>query len=161
MRQWLMASGWWPVMQLIAVMVSTSPTVYAQTSHWGPPDDPVVKEITAKEKMWLDADCAHQPDLRDVIADDYQGTTTEGQRIDKAAAIADDESWPDQDCKLGSVKVRFFADNLAVAHGSESMMRKGPDGTGTKRRLVWTDTWLRRDGKWQIIASQDNRVKCQ
>jgi hypothetical protein len=26
---------------------------------------------------------------------------------------------------------------------------------------VWTDTWMKRDGKWQIVAAQDNRVDCK
>ena len=134
---------------------------YAQQSHWGSADDPVVKEITAKERVWLDADCSSQPTLKDVIADDYQGTTTEGQRIGKTEALAQDATWPDQDCELGTVRVKFFGDNLAMAYGSESMMRKGTDGKVAKRCLVWTDTWLRRERKWQIVASQDNRVECQ
>jgi hypothetical protein len=161
MKKWLVASGWWLTAPLTVVMVGMAPAAYAQKSYWGSPNDPLVKEIVAKEKMWLQADCTHQPDLKDVIADDYQGTTTEGQRIDKAGALADDENWPDHDCQLGPVKVKFFGEDLAVAYGSESMMRKGSDGQVTKRCLVWTDTWLKRTGKWQIIASQDNRVKCQ
>lgn len=27
--------------------------------------------------------------------------------------------------------------------------------------LAWTDTWLKRKGKWQIVAAQDNVVACQ
>jgi hypothetical protein len=23
------------------------------------------------------------------------------------------------------------------------------------RRFVWTDTWIRRNGKWQIVAGED------
>jgi len=161
MTKWLVTSGWWLAAPLIVVMVGTAPVAYAQKSYWGSPDNPVVKEIVAEEKMWLESSCTHQPDLKNVIADDYQGTATDGQRIDKAGALADDENWPDRDCQLGPVKVKFFGENLAIAYGSERMMRKGSDGTVAKRCLVWTDTWLRRDAKWQIIASQDNQVKCQ
>lgn len=25
-------------------------------------------------------------------------------------------------------------------------------------RLIWTDVWMWRDGKWQIVASQDSEV---
>jgi hypothetical protein len=49
---------------------------------------------------------------------------------------------------------------LAVAYGNESSIRKGKDGKEFLRCLVWTDTWLKRDGKWQIIAAQDVVVKC-
>jgi hypothetical protein len=26
---------------------------------------------------------------------------------------------------------------------------------------VWTDTWLKRNRKWQIAAAQDNKVDCK
>jgi hypothetical protein len=50
------------------------------------------------------------------------------------------------------VKVRFFGDT-AVAQGSESWERR----TGKPRlgRFVWTDTWVRRNGHWQIVAAED------
>ena len=161
MRQWLGASGWWLVVLLIAVMVGMDSSAHAQKSYWGSPDDPLVKEIVAKEKMWLDADCSRQPGLRDVIADDYQGTAPNGERTDQASALADSPSWPAKDCQLGPVKVRFFSENLAMVYGSESSVRTAMDGKAEKRCLVWTDTWFKREGKWQIIAAQDTEVKCQ
>jgi hypothetical protein len=161
MTQPLLTTGWWFATLLIVLVIGTPSGTQAQESRWGSPDDPIVKEITAKEEIWLDADCSSQPALKDVIADDYQGTSTDGQRIDSAGALAHDATWPDRDCQLGTVKVKFFGDNLALAYGSESMMRKEADSKVSKRCLVWTDTWLRRDGKWPIVASQDNRVKCQ
>jgi hypothetical protein len=27
--------------------------------------------------------------------------------------------------------------------------------------LTWTDTWLKRDGKWQIIGVQDAQFPCK
>jgi hypothetical protein len=26
---------------------------------------------------------------------------------------------------------------------------------GSKGAALWTDTWIRRNGKWQIVAAQD------
>jgi hypothetical protein len=53
---------------------------------------------------------------------------------------------------LNEVKLRFYGDT-AVAQGSESWERR----TGTPKRgsFVWTDTWIRRNGKWQIVAAED------
>ena len=157
----LMAGGWWLVACLIVVTFGGVSQAQATKSYWGSPDDPVVKQITASEKMWLDADCTHQPDLKDVIADDYQGTAPNGERTDKASALTDSPNWPAKDCQLGPVKVRFFGENLAMVYGSESTVRTAKDGKDAKRCLVWTDTWLKRAGKWQIIAAQDTEVKCQ
>jgi hypothetical protein len=146
---------------LVGMMASAPLTSYAQNSNWGSSDNPVVKEIVAKEKMWLDADCSRQPALKDVIADDFQGTAPKGDRTDKASALADSPNWPAKDCQLGPVKVRFFSETLAMVYGSESAVWKAKDGKAAKRCLVWTDTWLKRAGKWQIIAAQDTEVNCQ
>ena len=159
MKQRLVASGWWLEGLLIVLMVGVVCEAHAQKGYWGSPEDPVVKEIVAKEKIWLDADCSHQPTLKDVIADDFQGTAPNGERTNKASALADSPNWPAKDCQLGPVKVHFFAENLAMVYGSESSVRTAKDGEA-KRCLVWTDTWFKRAGKWQIIAAQDTEVKC-
>ena len=146
---------------VVMLLVGGSWYVHAQKSYWGSPDDPLVKQFIASEKMWLDAECSRQPGLKDVIADDYQGTAPDGERTNKASALADSPNWPAKDCQLGPVKVRFFSENLAMVYGRESTVRTAKDGKTAKRCLVWTDTWLKRAGKWQIIAAQDNEVKCQ
>jgi hypothetical protein len=44
----------------------------------------------------------------------------------------------------------------AVLYGSESRVEKDDNGMEHTRSLIWTDTWLKRDGKRQVIAAQDN-----
>ena len=53
-----------------------------------------------------------------------------------------------------------FGDNVAVVYGSESSVAVLPDSKSERRCLVWTDTWLKRKGRWQIIAVQDARIDC-
>jgi aminopeptidase C len=48
------------------------------------------------------------------------------------------------------VKVRFYG-NTAIAQGSESWEKR----SGERGRFVWTDTWLLRNGHWQIVAAED------
>jgi hypothetical protein len=57
--------------------------------------------------------------------------------------------------------VRFFGDSLALVYGSEHYVGKDKSQPNAKVFQVWTDTWLKRGGTWQIIASQDNRVECK
>jgi hypothetical protein len=40
-------------------------------------------------------------------------------------------------------------------------MTKDKEGKETKRCLIWTDTWLKRAGKWQIVAAQDTTIPCK
>src|SRR5205809_449963 len=51
---------------------------------------------------------------------------------------------------VNEVKVRFYSDT-AVAQGNESWERHN----GERGRFVWTDTWLWRHGRWQIVAAED------
>jgi hypothetical protein len=146
----------------LAVMLAAAAVtrIEAQQARVGAPDDPTVKAMIATERMWSASSCAPQPGLRDAIADDYQGTATNGHRVKKADVIETDTTALDRECTLGDVAVHFFGDDLAVLYGGESSLRKDKAGVEKKRCLIWTDTWLRRGGKWQIIASQDTVVTC-
>ena len=137
----------------------TAPGI-AQDSRWGPADDSTVKFMIAMEAKWASSSCSPQPDLKAVIADDFQGTATDGHRYGKADAIATDPNALARDCQLGEVKVRFFGDSIAIAYGAESLIRKESDGKEARRCQVWTDTWLKRKGQWQIVAAQDTVIPC-
>jgi len=132
----------------------------AQEARWGSPDEDAVKFITAAEAKWASSACSPQPDLKDVIADDFEGTSPTGRRYGKEEAISTDTKSLARDCQLGEVKVRFFGDSIALAYGAESSMNKGSNGKEAKHCLIWTDTWLKRAGKWQIVAAQDTLVPC-
>jgi hypothetical protein len=132
----------------------------AQEARWGSPDDSTVKFIISIEAKWASSSCSPQPDLKAVIADDFQGTATDGHRYNKVEAIATDPKAVARECQLGDVKVRFFGDSIAIAYGSEGRIRKAEDGKETRRCQVWTDTWLKRKGQWQIVAAQDTVIPC-
>ena len=135
-------------------------TALAQEARWGSADEPTVKAIIEREAKWANSSCAQEPDLKEFIADDFQGTSTKGERHMKAEVITTDMNALAHDCKLGDVKIRFFGDFLAIAYGSESRIPKSNDGKETKRCQVWTDTWLKRNGHWQVVAAQDTVITC-
>ena len=134
---------------------------FGQESRWGSREEETVKFIIAAEAKWANSACSPHPDLKDVIADDFQGTSPSGRRYGKDKAISADTKSLSRDCQLGEVKVRFFGDSIAIAYGAESAVSKAKDGKETKRCLIWTDTWLKRAGKWQIVAAQDTDIPCK
>ena len=142
---------------LLLALVTLFPfVVYAQQGKWAAPDDPTAKYIIDSERRWAEAACDNNLVAKTILADDFQGTSPEGKRYDKAEEV-NDARHPTRkyrDCKLGEVKVRFFGENVALVYGSESRVRtdRGKDEPET---LVWTDTWLKRGGKWQIVAAED------
>jgi hypothetical protein len=118
--------------------------------------------IVEQAKAWADQACGGKWVLTDVLADDFQGTAPKGARYGKPTGAPPNDpkmKWS-TDCRLDSADVRFFSVDVAVVYGSESKTVSLGDGKQERRCLVWTDTWMRRAGKWQIIAVQDNRVDC-
>jgi len=111
---------------------------------------------------WGAPQCTHNKIAEKILADDFQGTSPEGKRYTKSEEVADtaDLSKAARDCRLIDAKVRFFGDDLAMVYGSESSVPKAKDGAERSRCLIWTDTWLKRSGNWQIIAAQDTQFDC-
>jgi Domain of unknown function (DUF4440) len=135
---------------------------YAQQSHWSSADDKTAKYIIDMERKWAEGVCVDNGVVAGLLADDFQGTSTKGARFTKADELKDEkDARTAHDCELAEAKVRFFGDHLAVVYGSEHYVGKDKSQPNAKVCQVWTDTWLKRGGTWQIIASQDNRVECK
>lgn len=134
----------------------------AQQSHWASADDPAAKYMIDMERKWAEGVCADNGVVANLLADDFQGTSTSGARFTKADELKDEKgARTAHDCGLDEAKVRFFGDTLAIVYGREHAVGKDKSQPNARVCQVWTDTWLKRGGKWQIIASQDNRVDCR
>jgi ketosteroid isomerase-like protein len=83
-----------------------------------------------------------------ILADDCVWLL-DGKVFDKTHAIADAAKGPGDFLSnhLEYAHVKFFGDT-AVVQGSEMWTQKG----GKKGRFVWLDTWVRRNGQWQIVG---------
>lgn len=150
-----------------ALALGTAAPAHAQSpaSGWAAEGDPVAAELLEMERVWATLACAstdthfaaNKAFVERYIADDFVGTSPAGGLYTKADMLPAPGTphEPERDCKVLSAKVRYFGPDLAVIYGSESAVVKGPDGKPAPRSLIWTDTVLRRDGKWQIIAVQD------
>ncbi len=143
------------------LLVAIAAQAQDQAGRWASPSDPDAKAITALEDMWAHTACSSVPDaLKAAFAEDFQGTAPKGQRYGKPTGDWGGKG-DDTDCQLQQIQIRLFGDSVAVAYGNESSVSKKKDGTEAKHCLAWTDTWLKRNGKWQIVAAQDTRVNCK
>lgn len=131
---------------------------YGQQGQWAAADNATAKFMIDAERQWAEAACTHNKIAEKILAGDFQGTSPEGKRYAKSDEVADmaDTSKTARDCRLIDAKARFFGDALAMVYGSESSVRDGKS-----RCLIWTDTWLKRNGRWQIIAAQDTQFDCK
>jgi len=144
------------------VVLSLLTPALAQQSHWASADDKTAQYITDMERKWAEGVCADNGVVAGLLADDFQGTSTSGARFTKADELRDEKGPRSaHGCGLDEAKVRFFGDNLAVVYGREHAIGKDKSKPEAKVCQIWTDTWMKRDNKWQIIASQDNRLDCK
>jgi hypothetical protein len=152
-------------LRVFAVAIATTlllVPVYAQQSHWSSADDKTAKYMIEMERKWAEGVCVDNGVVAGLLADDFQGTSTKGAHFTKSDELKDEKgARTAHDCGLDEAKVRFFGDRLAVVYGSEHAVGKDKSQPNAKVCQVWTDTWLKRGGMWQIIASHDNRVECR
>jgi Domain of unknown function (DUF4440) len=109
--------------------------------------------IVESERQWADSVATGDPStVERILSDDFLGVDPKGTLYDKAKMIADTRNAPQYfvSNRLNQVKVRFYRDT-AIAQGDESWERR----SGERGRFVWTDTWIRRNGRWQIVAAED------
>jgi ketosteroid isomerase-like protein len=88
------------------------------------------------------------------LADTYVFTGPDGTVANKAQAIADLKSGDLklQSASLDGAKVQVYGDTVVVTYSSNDKgTYKGKDITGKTR---WTDVFVKRNGRWQIVASQ-------
>ena len=146
---------------LAVLLVSTcSYSAPAQTigqGRWAEANDPVALRLIEVERKWAVLECEPTDVVNGYLAEDFVGTSPEGPLYTKADYLSGPQPAPGSvhGCKLLSARVRFYGDNLAMIYGSETSVRKDKAGKEYNRKLIWTDTWVKRDGKWQIIAVQD------
>ena len=133
-----------------------------QQSRWASPDDKTAKYIIDMERKWAEGVCTDNGVVANLLADDFQGTSPTGACFRKADELKDEKgAHIAHDCGLDEAKVHFFGDSLAVVYGREHAIGKDSAQPNAKVCQVWTDTWLKRGGTWQIIASHDNREACK
>ena len=135
---------------------------HSQESHWAAPGDKSAKFMIDMERKWAEGVCANNGIISELLADDFLGTSTGGKRYNKTDELRDEKGPRSaHGCALDDAKVRFFAENVAIIYGREHAIGKDKMRPNAKQCQVWTDTWLKRDGRWQIVAAQDNKVDCK
>ena len=149
-----------PLIAIAAIFLFN--TAQAQQSHWAATNDPTAKYIVDMERKWAEGVCADNRVVANLLAEDFQGTSTKGERFTKADELKDEKSTrSSHDCGLDEAKVHFFGDTMAIVYGREHAVGKDTKHPEAKVCQAWTDTWLKREDRWQIVASHDNRVECK
>ncbi len=122
------------------------------------PSDPYVEArlyITACSRDWAESVVTgNREKIKECFADDFVGTSTSGDRYDKAAIVED--TGPAEyivSNTINSIDIKFYG-NTAIAFGDETWRKKD----GSSGHYVWTDVWVDIEGEWKIVAAQDVSV---
>jgi ketosteroid isomerase-like protein len=117
------------------------------------------QELIKLEKGWADAvvkkDLAF---LDQILADDFTQGNWDGTSQTKAQVLSalKSDDYVASSQVLSDVKVRVYGD-AAVGTGLNTSKEKSM-GKDTSGQYRWTDTWIKRDGRWQCVAGHGSRV---
>jgi ketosteroid isomerase-like protein len=111
--------------------------------------------IEESERKWVDAVTSGDAGIVEkTLADDFTGVGPDGNPFDKKTMVELIRGAPQEyiSDRFDGMTVKFYG-KTAVAQGSESWERRTE--MPKKGRFVWSDTWMLRNGKWQIVAGVD------
>jgi ketosteroid isomerase-like protein len=144
---------------LAAVIAISLCVVSAAKDKAGKQSGGTEQSVLAIEKEMLDALLKGDASANErYLAETYVFTGPDGMTENKAQSVADLKSGDlkFQSASLDDAKVNVYGDTAIVTFGStDKATYKGKDISGKTR---WTDVFVKRNGKWQIVASHGSRV---
>jgi hypothetical protein len=145
----------------ICALLSVTGAV-AQQAAWASSSDKTAQSLITLERQWAEQACTNKIVIYQILADDFEGTAPSGKRYRKPPPYTGGPLPKPvaRNCRLDDVAAHFYGNSIAILYGSESLERPNKDGAYQKHCLTWTDTWLKRNGIWQIVAAQDMKSTC-
>ena len=138
-----------PLLLLIA-LVATAATAKSPARKPQTPPNAITKTLIQIEREWSQAGAHRDTTTMDrILADDWISVDFHGVTVSKAQAIEELKSSPapTQSIELGEMKVRIFGTTAVVT---------GKDSSGS---YAWMDVFMKRNGRWQAVASQSAKVE--
>jgi hypothetical protein len=121
-------------------------------------DAAVSQTLQAMEQAWLNAEKNHDvATFEKIVADDWIAIGPDGKSQTKAERAAEIKASHIDSATLGDMKVRVFVDT-AVVTGSDDEVTTVGEKESTDH-YVWTDVFVKRNGKWMAVASQTAQIK--
>jgi uncharacterized protein (TIGR02246 family) len=137
---------------------ATSSTAVTAAAAAASPAENVEQALIKLEREWAEALVkADVAALDRVMADDWSMTNWDGRTQTKAQSIAEIKSGANkfEVVSVGDIKVRVFGDAAVVTLAqTEKSQERGKDSSG---RYLFTDVWVKRDGRWQAVATHGTK----
>ena len=94
-----------------------------------------------------------------ILADDFLATLPDGRIMSKRQHIEDVVmgGYKASAISITNAEARVFGDAAVVTFGEMETSRTGKDDTSG--RSLWTEVFVKRDGRWQIVAEHGTRLE--
>jgi hypothetical protein len=113
----------------------------------------VAEVLTKIENDWIEAALKHDAaTVERILADEFVAIGPSGKTSTKAQIVdlTKPGGYTAEALSINNVNVRVFGDAAVVTYTqSEKSQNQGRDLSG---RSVWTDVFVKRNGRWQIVA---------
>ena len=141
---------------VVVLGVATSSQVFGQAKS---KDSSVEQALIKLENTWNEAMVKRDMAvLGRILADDYSFTDPDGMMWTKAQDLGMLKSGEDVVTSAVStdMKVRVYGNAAVVTgHFTSKEQLKGKDISGT---YAYTDTWVKRSGNWECVATHASKV---
>ena len=139
--------------------VSTEPTQSAVSAGEA---EKITEELTRLTKQWSKVPITKDFDhLRRIWADDFSYTEPDGNVANREDGFAFFED--DTDTHTSNVtapfNVRVYGKNFAVTDGDHHSVGKDKDGKPFSRKGRFTNVWVRKNGKWKVVAGHASELE--
>src|SRR6266550_4687310 len=120
------------------------------------------QELLKLQREWLDAYQKHDAvALERIEADDFILTEGDGKVTSKTEDVASIKNakppQPDDAFDVEDVKVRWYGDTAVLI--GRVIIKYRNKGQMVAEQYRYTDTYLKRRGRWQVVASQLTRIR--
>src|ERR1700736_5839004 len=142
---------------LLSSVLSVAMTVQAQQTKTNS-DAAISETLQAMEHDWLNAEKNHDAAaFEKLVADDWIAISPDGKSQTKAERAAEIKAAYIASATLGNMKVRVFGDTAVVTGTDDEVTMT--EGKKSSDHYVWTDVFVKRNGKWLGVASQTALIK--
>ena len=120
----------------------------------------VVDAITDMERSWVAAIVTRDTATLDrVLAPEFNGTSPTGATYTKEMAIADIKAgrYVVDRMDLDEISVNVYGDTAVAFTGQRERSKSG--GEDISGHYFYTDVWVKKKGRWQVVASHGSRIE--
>jgi ketosteroid isomerase-like protein len=119
----------------------------------------VDQQLKDLENKWAKASVAHDTDsLAPMLADDFVNLDSDGSMRNKSETLDRTKKAKLEISQVSDMQVTQHGDT-AIVTGTWTGKGTSADGKPIDAKERWTDTWVKKDGQWQCIASASAPLK--